>query len=139
MKAQNVWTDDRIREAFLDDGGQAAFYDPINGEKEQRRIAGAIFDEWLTSHDEAVRSAVDWRVLGGLVPGVINAAWLRDGDRVRINQIEGTILNHHIVNVEHIGRLARFVVETDLGGRVNHDRALDSEVRVIATSNGADQ
>lgn len=126
-----VWTDARIREAFLDDGGQAAYHDPINGEKEQRRIAGAIFDEWLASHDEAVRAAVDWRVLGGLVPGVINAAWLRNGDHVRINRFEGTVLDHHIVHVEHIGRLARFAVETDLGDRVHQARALDSEVLVL--------
>ncbi|MCW2165374.1 hypothetical protein B0I12_002529 [Microbacterium hydrothermale] len=89
MSSQNVWTDERIREAFLDDGGQAAYYDPIKGEKEQRRVAGEIFDGWLARHDEAVRAAVDWRVLGGLVPGVVNAAWLRDGDRVRLDAVPG--------------------------------------------------
>jgi hypothetical protein len=45
------WTTERIREAFIDDGGRAEYHDPINGAAEQRRIAGAIFDAWLAEHD----------------------------------------------------------------------------------------
>lgn len=51
------WTDDRIREGFIDDGGRAEYYDPINGAREERRIAGAIFDSWLKAHDAAVIAA----------------------------------------------------------------------------------
>lgn len=136
MSAANVWTDERIRETFLDDGGQAAFYDPINGETEQRRIAGEIFDGWLARHDEAIRAAVDWRVLGGLVPGVINAAWLRDGDRVRLNELDGTV---HLHTVSPADGVARFVFVTETGGQVKIERSLDSEVHVLAAAMGADQ
>ena len=48
---REVWTDERIREAFIDDGGLAEYHDPINGAREQRRDAGAIFDTWLAAHD----------------------------------------------------------------------------------------
>lgn len=48
------WTDARIREAFIDDGGQAEYYDPINGARDQRRFAGAIFDAWISTHDDGV-------------------------------------------------------------------------------------
>lgn len=48
------WSDDRIREVFIDDGGRAEYYDPIDGAREQRRIAGKIFDEWLAAHDAEV-------------------------------------------------------------------------------------
>ena len=49
-----AWTTERVREMFLDDGGQAEYYDPINGAREQRRIAGDIFDRWMTEHDRLV-------------------------------------------------------------------------------------
>ena len=49
-----AWTTERVREMFLDDGGQAEYYNPINGAREQRRIAGDIFDRWLTEHDRQV-------------------------------------------------------------------------------------
>jgi hypothetical protein len=55
MPDKYEWTDEQIRDAFIDDGGLAEYYDPINGAREQRRIAGAIFDEWLSKHDETVR------------------------------------------------------------------------------------
>jgi len=51
---KNEWTDERIREAFIYDGGESEYHDPINGAREQRRIAGAIFDAWLAAHDEAL-------------------------------------------------------------------------------------
>jgi hypothetical protein len=129
-----VWTDEKIREGFIDDGGQSAYYDPINGEKEQRRIAGAIFDEWLARHDAEVRAAIDWRVLGGLVPGVINASWLRDGDRVTIAAIEGVVIFHRVHQLEDV---ARFVVRTDRGAEVAFERWTGSEVRVIAAGGAA--
>lgn len=52
---KTVWTDARIREAFIDDGGQAEYYDPIDGAREQRRIAGEIFDTWLAARDAGRR------------------------------------------------------------------------------------
>jgi hypothetical protein len=50
-----AWTDDRIREAFIYDGGEAEFHDPINGAREQRRMAGAIFDAWLAARDAEIK------------------------------------------------------------------------------------
>lgn len=52
------WTDEKIREAFIYDGGEAAYRDPINGDREQRRIAGGIFDSWLAEHDAAIRASI---------------------------------------------------------------------------------
>jgi hypothetical protein len=52
---REAWTDVRIREAFIYDGGESEYHDPINGAREQRRIAGAIFDAWLIAHDAEVR------------------------------------------------------------------------------------
>lgn len=43
------WDDERIREAFIDDGGLSEYHDPINGAKENRRAMGAIFGAWLQS------------------------------------------------------------------------------------------
>lgn len=52
------WTTERIREAFIYDGGEAEYHDPINGARERRRVMGAIFDAWLTAHDlETMRLA----------------------------------------------------------------------------------
>lgn len=122
-----AWTDERIREAFIYDGGEAAYHDPIDGDKEQRRVAGAVFDEWIAAHDDAVRAAIDWRVLGGIVPGVINAAWLRDGDTVRLNKLNGVVHLH--VNDRRDG-VTRFLFVTGTG-QVRVERALDAEVLVI--------
>lgn len=47
-----ILTDEEARKIFIDDGGQAEYYDPINGAREQRRIAGRQFDLWLQHHDE---------------------------------------------------------------------------------------
>lgn len=52
------WDTAKIREAFIDDGGQADYYDPINGAKEQRRIAGEIFDRWLEARDAEAAEAL---------------------------------------------------------------------------------
>jgi hypothetical protein len=58
LQESGPWTTERIREGFIDDGGRSEYYDPINGAREQRRIAGAIFDAWLTAHDlETIRLA----------------------------------------------------------------------------------
>lgn len=60
------WTDARIREAFIDDGGQAEYHDPINGARDQRRFAGAIFDAWIATgvleSDERIRA---WNEIAG--------------------------------------------------------------------------
>jgi hypothetical protein len=54
------WTVERIRAAFIDDGGLSEYHDPINGARDQQRIAGRIFDEWLAEHDlETRRQAID--------------------------------------------------------------------------------
>ena len=53
-----IWDDAKIREAFIYDGGEAEYYDPINGAKEQRRRAGEVFDRWLAAHDAEVRARV---------------------------------------------------------------------------------
>lgn len=47
------WTDDRIREGFIYDGGESEYHDPIHGTQTQRAVAGDIFDRWLTAHDES--------------------------------------------------------------------------------------
>lgn len=52
-----TWDTAKIREAFIYDGGESEYYDPISGAKEQRRIAGEIFDRWLAAHDADVREA----------------------------------------------------------------------------------
>lgn len=77
----------------------------------------------------------DWRVLGGLVPGVINAAWLRDGDTIRLNKLAGVV---HLHTVSRRDGVARFVFVTDTG-QVRVERGLDSEILVLAPANGADQ
>lgn len=52
------WGDAQIREAFIYDGGESEYRDPINGASEQRRTAGKIFDSWLTEHDAKVRAEI---------------------------------------------------------------------------------
>jgi hypothetical protein len=52
------WTDTQIREGFIDDSGLSEYHDPINGARDQRRIAGAIFDEWLREHDRRLSRKV---------------------------------------------------------------------------------
>lgn len=83
----------------------------------------------------AAETAPDWRVLGGLVPGVINAEWLRDGDRVRLNELDGTV---HLHTVDRRDDVARFVFVTDTG-QVRVERSLDSEVLVLAPAAGVDR
>lgn len=85
--------------------------------------------------EPAPRKPVDWRVLGGLVPGVIHAEWLRDGDRIRINTMEGVVRAHVI---DRAAGFVNFVFVTERGQVIN-TRSLDSEVRVIAATTGADQ
>ena len=51
---REAWTVERIREAFIYDGGEAEYHDPIDGAREQRRFAGEIFDAWLAAHDAQV-------------------------------------------------------------------------------------
>lgn len=53
-----VWTDERIREAFIYDGGEAEYHDPISGAQTQRHVAGSIFDAWLAAHDAALLATV---------------------------------------------------------------------------------
>nr|WP_278101134.1 hypothetical protein [Microbacterium proteolyticum] len=46
-----------------------------------------------TCFDEAVDeiTAIDWRVLGGLVPGFIPVEWVRVGDRIIDHGVEGVV------------------------------------------------
>lgn len=53
---QAIWTDDQIREGFIDDGGLAEYHDPIHGAQIQRLMAGEIFDRWLAAHDARIRA-----------------------------------------------------------------------------------
>lgn len=48
------WTDEKIREGFIYDGGESEYHDPEHGAQTQRKIAGDIFDAWLTEHDRQV-------------------------------------------------------------------------------------
>lgn len=81
------WTDDRIREAFIDDGGQAEYYDPINGAREQRRVAGAIFDAWLAARDARI-SAV--RALGEKWMSQHGQTWNALQGRELLRVLDGT-------------------------------------------------
>lgn len=52
------WTDARIREAFIDDGGLSEYHDPIHGAATQRRVMGGIFDAWLAERDRRHRGSI---------------------------------------------------------------------------------
>lgn len=95
----------------------------------------ARIDAALEALITAAENTPDWRVLGGLVPGVINAAWLRDGDRVRLNKLDGTV---HLHTVDRRDDVARFVFVTDTG-QVRVERALDAQVTALAPASGAGQ
>lgn len=49
-----AWTTERIREAFIYDGGEAEYHDPIYGAQTQRQVMGGIFDAWLAAHDAEI-------------------------------------------------------------------------------------
>lgn len=77
------WTDARIREAFIDDGGLSEYHDPINGARDQRRIAGRIFDEWLAEVEaraasKAIRALaeIEWNPNYPPLPPAVRT-WLR--------------------------------------------------------------
>lgn len=59
------WTTEKIREAFIYDGGEAEYHDPEHGAQTQRRIAGDIFDRWLAAHD--ARKRAEWEAEQGEV------------------------------------------------------------------------
>lgn len=85
------WTDARIREAFIYDGGEAAYHDPINGAREQRRVAGAIFDRWLAKvKADTLREAAS--ALNKPAEGATYDMWSSDAGswlRARADRIEG--------------------------------------------------
>jgi len=54
--ATEVWDDDRMREAFIYDGGESEYHDPEHGAQVQRQVAGEIWDRWLKAHDEKIRA-----------------------------------------------------------------------------------
>lgn len=100
---------------------------------EAEQLLAELADYGLSVVREGVTP--DWRVLGGLVPGVINAAWLRNGDHVRLNKLDGTV---HLHTVDRRADAVRFVFVTDTG-QVRVERSLDSEVLVLTPTEGADQ
>lgn len=51
--------------------------------------------------------ALDWRVLGGVIPGPIPAEWARTGDTIRDNGVTGTITR--IVNT---GRMVHLYIDS---------------------------
>lgn len=54
MTDPEPWDDAKIREAFIYDGGEAEYHDPIHGRETQRKVAGETFDRWLRAHDAAL-------------------------------------------------------------------------------------
>lgn len=78
------WTTEKIREAFIYDGGEAEYHDPINGAKDQRRLAGGIFDAWLAAHDAEKRA--EWEAEQGEVQWEYGWSWA--------DQPEGVIPYH---------------------------------------------
>lgn len=52
------WDDAKIREAFIYDGGESEYHDPINGASSNRLTMGSIFDRWLKARDERIRAEV---------------------------------------------------------------------------------
>lgn len=52
------WDDARIREAFIYDGGEAEYHDPIHGRQTQRKAAGETFDRWLKARDARLREEI---------------------------------------------------------------------------------
>jgi hypothetical protein len=55
----DAWDTAKIREAFIYDGGEADYHDPISGAQTQRKVAGEIFDRWLAAHDAEVRAEAE--------------------------------------------------------------------------------
>jgi len=79
------WTDERIRDAFIDDGGQSEYDDPIHGAQTQRRVAGAIFDRWLAARDAKIRDEREPVVVDDAMRSRIGALVEQaQGDLVRI-------------------------------------------------------
>ena len=52
------WDDAKIREAFIYDGGEAEYHDPIHGAQTQRQVAGEIFDRWVAARDARIRTEI---------------------------------------------------------------------------------
>lgn len=100
---------------------------------EAEQLLAELTDYGLSVVREGVTP--DWRVLGGLVPGVINAEWLRDGDRVRLNKLDGTV---HLHTIDRRNDVVKFVFVTETG-QVRVERALDAEVLVLAPAAGVDR
>ncbi|MEW1705979.1 hypothetical protein AB0230_01950 [Microbacterium sp. NPDC089190] len=67
---------------------------------------GCDTTEALRDLADAVQS-LDWRVLGGVIPGPIPAEWARQGDTIRDNGVTGTITR--IVNT---GRMVHLYINS---------------------------
>lgn len=56
---------------------------------------------------DPISTDLDWRVLGGVIPGPIPAEWAREGDTIRDNGVTGTITR--IVNT---GRMVHLYIDS---------------------------
>lgn len=90
-----LWTDERIREAFIYDGGESEHHDPINGAQTQRQVAGSIFDAWLAAHDTALRESLlapPTDVREALIGAAMSVRMTAEGREVYVNRLVAAIL-----------------------------------------------
>lgn len=60
---------------------------------------------------------VDWRVLGGVIPGPIPVEWLQTGDQIHEDDIHTTI-----TNITHNRESVHITTRTDKGGVISFHR-----------------
>lgn len=90
-----LWTDERIREAFIYDGGESEHHDPISGAQTQRQVAGSIFDAWLAAHDTALRESLlapPADVREALIGAAMSVRMTAEGREVYVNRLVAAIL-----------------------------------------------
>lgn len=97
---------------------------------------GADSADVRTAETDAIRAAVkwtldnaDWRVLAGLIPGVLRVGHLRAGDVVVEKGVTGTVLS-----VTPGVRVTHFLVRTDTGAEIAFERRPDERVAVRETA-----
>lgn len=80
--------------APVEDGVRSYLATPVNFDTDRRDLIEAdafrAGTEWAVAH-------LDWRVLGGLIPGMVEARHVRLGDRVRLTGGLSTVtaVRHH--------------------------------------------
>lgn len=118
--------------ASLDDAVTAYSWEPANfgPENEVTRICSAdgfrAGAEWAAAH-------IDWRVLGGLIPGMVEARHVRLGDVVRLSGGISTVVavRHHgtpgcVYVTARTGGGAEVIYELRTSERVRVDKAATS-------------